>query len=116
MSTCAPASGTQSAPLIWETRIVNCSGTPSDTLPVPGSERTSDRLSISSTKYGPSVSAGRTTQLGKVATPLAGVMVGTATVAALVVGAAVAAAWVAGTAVLGEVVAADCVLDCAGAQ
>ena len=37
------------------------SGTPGRTPPVAGSDRRSERLSRSSTKYGPSVSAGVTT-------------------------------------------------------
>src|SRR5581483_1380787 len=64
-STCAPARGTQPLLLIWETRTVRFNGAPSLTVPSDGSERMSERLSFSSTKYGPSVSSGRTMQEGK---------------------------------------------------
>src|SRR6266542_867437 len=64
MSTVAPASGVQPLLPTCETRNVSCSGVPSFTAPLVGSERMSERLSFSSTKYGPSVSAGLTTHAG----------------------------------------------------
>src|SRR3990172_2921002 len=65
-STVAPASGEQALPVTCETRNTSASGTPSFTEPSEGSGRMSDRLSCSSTKYGPSVISGRTTQDGDV--------------------------------------------------
>src|SRR5262249_34027372 len=44
-----------------ETLNVRTSGSPERSAPVVGSLRMSDRFSFSSLKYGPSVSAGRTT-------------------------------------------------------
>src|SRR4051812_10806269 len=61
MSTIAPASGAHELP-IDETLNVRLNGEPALTAPVLVSERTSERLSFSSTKYGPSVSSGLTTQ------------------------------------------------------
>src|SRR5437867_2539663 len=63
MSTSAPARGVQAAAaVIWETPRARSSGTPGFNAPVAGSVRRSERLSRSSTKYGPSVTAGVTTQ------------------------------------------------------
>ena len=53
----APVSAVQALFCTRETLKVSCKGTPDETAPVTGSVRISDRLSFSSTKYGPSVSA-----------------------------------------------------------
>src|SRR5213083_2485267 len=66
-STIAPSSAVQPPLLISETLKISWSGMPSFTEPSVGSDRMSERLSFSSTKYGPSVSAGRTIQAGAVA-------------------------------------------------
>src|SRR3990170_1129285 len=63
-STAAPARGVHPSLETFETRKTTSSGSPSATDPSDGSERMSDRMSISSTKYGPSVSSGRTTHAG----------------------------------------------------
>ena len=53
----APVSGVQALLANRVTLNVSESGTPVEMTPVVGSERMSERLSFSSTKYGPSVSA-----------------------------------------------------------
>jgi hypothetical protein len=60
-STCAPLTGAQS-PSARTTTNRSVSGTPSCTLPSLGSVRMSERFSRSSTKYGPSVFSGVSTQ------------------------------------------------------
>src|SRR5262245_49577114 len=64
MSTTASLIGVHADPAILETLITRLSGAPDFTEPSDGSTRTSERLSFSSTKYGPSVCSGRTTQAG----------------------------------------------------
>ena len=64
MSTCAPVNGWQPPVLSRETSSVRVNGVPGLTRPSVGSERMSDRFKRSSTKYGPSVCSGRTTQEG----------------------------------------------------
>src|SRR5262245_14890408 len=64
MSTTASLSGVHSDPAILETLNTRLSGEPDFTEPSDGSTRTSERLSFSSTKKGPSVCSGRTTQAG----------------------------------------------------
>jgi hypothetical protein len=61
MSTAAPATGAQ-APSARTTTIVRFSGVPACVVPSDGSLRMSERLSFSSTKYGPSVLDGVSTQ------------------------------------------------------
>jgi len=62
MSINAPESAEHAAlDAICESFMVIVSGTPALTAPVVGSDRRSERLSLSSTKYGPSVSDGVTT-------------------------------------------------------
>jgi hypothetical protein len=56
-------------PTIFDTAKVSARGRPCFTVPLPGSERMSLRWSFSSTKYGPSVSAGLTMHEGTPATP-----------------------------------------------
>src|SRR4051794_9436751 len=68
-STSAPASGVHAEPCTCETAKLSANATPGWTEPSPGSEVMSERWSISSTKYGPSVSAGRTTHDGMAAEP-----------------------------------------------
>src|SRR6266850_265637 len=89
MSTCAFWSATQPAADTRATLKVSASARPGFSAPVVGSERMSERFSFSSTKYGPSVSAGRTMQDG-VAT--AAPVVAAALAPALAAGAAVTAA------------------------
>src|SRR3989442_12275431 len=62
ISTTAPTMGVQVAPFTFDTVRFKRNGTPSFTAPLLGSDRMSDRLSLSSTKKGPSVRAGVTTQ------------------------------------------------------
>src|ERR1700690_3054751 len=73
-STCAPDSGEQALFPISETWNLRFRSRPAFTKPSVGSERISERLSLSSTKQGPSVRAGRTTQDGRMS-PLEGVKV-----------------------------------------
>src|SRR5262245_18379672 len=69
MSTRAPLKGAQvPAPPTWERTRVRSSSTRALTAPVAGSDRMSDRLSRSYTKYGPSVRAGVTTHCAFVET------------------------------------------------
>src|SRR3954470_23513910 len=63
-STCAPASGVQARSRTVLTASVSSNGVPALTSPVSGSARMSERSSIPSTKYGPSICSGRTTQPG----------------------------------------------------
>src|SRR4051794_39414991 len=72
MSTCAPWSGVQDPVPTCDRTKASVRGTPSFTTPVEVSERTSERLIFSSTKYGPSVSSGRTTQSGTAAVSAVG--------------------------------------------
>src|SRR5262245_11674208 len=65
-STTTPSSGAQLPLLTCETLKARIKGSPTLTSPVSGSERMSERSRATSTKYGPSVSSGRTTQLGTV--------------------------------------------------
>ena len=65
-------SGVQALLATRDTLKVSAKGIPVDTAPVTGSVRMSERLSNSSTKYGPSVSAAVRTQ---VALPVVGVLV-----------------------------------------
>ncbi len=60
-STTAPGSGVQAPAASRETRSVIRRGAPGRRVPSAGSERMSERSSLTSTKYGPSVRAGRTT-------------------------------------------------------
>src|SRR6476646_2778205 len=62
MSTIAPRIGVQRAPSTAATRRSSVSTAPGRAAPVAGSSRTSERSSRSSTKYGPSVCAGVSTQ------------------------------------------------------
>src|SRR5438105_5484980 len=62
MSTKAPDSGVQALPLTRLRLNFSLSGTPAFTAPVAESDRMSERFNFSSTKYGPSVSDGFTTQ------------------------------------------------------
>src|SRR4051795_12352907 len=103
MSTKAPASGAQVAP-ISARRIFSVSFAPALTEPSLVSVRTSDRLIFSSTKYGPSVNSGRTMQAGILAT-LAVVAVEAASAAVLVAAATAVAVLVACAAVVAVVVA-----------
>src|SRR5438094_3936592 len=64
-STVAFASAVQALPVTFETRNVSASVAPGFTAFVVGSERMSERFSFSSTKYGPSVRAGRPTHDGR---------------------------------------------------
>src|SRR6476619_7391607 len=82
-STLAPPSGAQ-ALVSCETRNVNASSAPCRTEPSEGSERMSERFNFSSTKYGPSVSAGRATQAGIMPLPLVAVEAPVVAVACLV--------------------------------
>src|SRR3981081_4959082 len=66
MSTVAPLSAAHELPLTRDTRNVSVRGAPGLTVPFVGSERISLRFSFSSTKYGPSVTAGRTMHDGSV--------------------------------------------------
>jgi hypothetical protein len=66
MSTVAPLSAAHELPLTRDTRNVSVRGAPVLTVPFVGSERMSLRFSFSSTKYGPSVTAGRTMHDGSV--------------------------------------------------
>jgi hypothetical protein len=66
MSTVAPLSAAHELPLTRETRNVRVRGAPALTVPFVGSDRMSLRFSFSSTKYGPSVTAGRTMHDGSV--------------------------------------------------
>src|SRR6266568_7834135 len=68
-STVAFASAAHALPLTFDTRNVRPSMAPGFTAFVVGSERMSERFSFSSTKYGPSVSAGRTTHGGRTVAP-----------------------------------------------
>src|SRR5215470_9118554 len=61
-STCAPARGVHALPLTVYTPSWRSRGRPANTAALVVSEVRSERLSSSSTKYGPSVSAGVTTQ------------------------------------------------------
>src|SRR5262245_1034698 len=61
MSTSAPASAPQPLAPTCDSASVSSSGTPGRAVPVAGSVRMSERFSISSTKYGPSVRTGVTT-------------------------------------------------------
>src|SRR6185369_13943817 len=63
-STTTPGSGAQASPRSAETLNASWSTAPGRTSPLAGSERMSDRTRRSSTKYGPSVCSGRTTQAG----------------------------------------------------
>src|SRR6266851_3894449 len=64
-STCAPWSATQLPEETRETLNVRARTSPGFTTFVVGSLRMSERFSFSSTKYGPSVRAGRTTHDGR---------------------------------------------------
>src|SRR5881396_2229323 len=65
-STCAPWSAVHAEDVTRATLNVSTSAIPGLTAPVEGSTRMSERSSFSSTKYGPSVSAGRTMHEGTV--------------------------------------------------
>src|SRR3954451_12227235 len=67
MSIWASLSGAQAPVPTCDTRKASVKETPACTAPLLGSERTSERLSFTSTKYGPSVNSGRTTQSGTAA-------------------------------------------------
>ena len=67
MSTVAPSIGEQDAPDTATTFSVSFRGVPSFTSPVCESARMSERRSLSSRKYGPSVSSGRTMHVGRLA-------------------------------------------------
>src|SRR5439155_20361721 len=81
-STCAFANAVQPEDATRETLNVSASWMPGFTAPVDGSVRMSVRLSFSSTKYGPSVSAGRTMHDGAATVPLTDAPAAAALVAA----------------------------------
>src|SRR5438477_9944120 len=84
MSTVAPASAVHALLVSDDTLMASVSGAPSFIAPFEGSLRTSARLIFSSTKYGPSVSAGRTMHAGTdVAAPAADVAAPVALVVAV---------------------------------
>src|SRR5687768_16086722 len=64
MSTWAPEIGVQAFEATESTLNARASGMPSFTAPVVGSDRTSERSVWVSTKYGPTVISGCTTQFG----------------------------------------------------
>src|SRR4029079_13143903 len=80
MSTTACGNATHPAPSTRSTVRASVNGAPGLTAPLAGSLRTSERSSCSSTKYGPSVCAGVSTQAGRAPVVWAGARPASATV------------------------------------